>query len=56
MVYVTDIADASLVARAHRETFGHVMPASTLVQVSALLKPDMRVEVEAYAVIDKDQK
>ena len=56
VVYVTDIADTSLVARAHRETFGHVMPASTLVQVSALLKPNMRVEVEAYAVIDKDQK
>ena len=55
LVYVTDIADASFVARAHRETFEHVMPASTLVQVAALLQPNMRVEVEAYAVIDKEE-
>jgi len=48
---VIDIADAELVACAHSEAFGHVLPASTLVQVSALLKPAMRVEVEAYAII-----
>ena len=56
VVYVTDIADAALVARAHRETFGHIMPASTLVQVAALLQLNMRVEVEAYAVIDEEEK
>ncbi len=56
VVYVTDIADAALVARAHRETFGHIMPASMLVQVAALLQPNMRVEVEAYAVIDEEEK
>ncbi len=32
------------------------MPASTLVQVAALLQPNMRVEVEAYAVIDEEEK
>ncbi|HWK47568.1 MAG TPA: RidA family protein [Stellaceae bacterium] len=52
VVYVTDIADATLVARAHREAFGHILPVSTLVQVSALLDPAMRVEIEAYAIID----
>ena len=51
VVYVTDMADAYLVARAHREVFGNVMPASTLVQVAALLQPNMRVEIETYAVI-----
>jgi len=56
VVYVTDIADASLVAQAHCETFGHVMPASTLVQVAALLQSNMRVEVEAYAVIEEEEK
>lgn len=56
VVYITDIVDASLVARAHRETFGHIMRASTLVQVAALLQPNMRVEVEAYAVIDEKEK
>jgi len=55
VVYVIDIADAELVARAHSEAFGHVLPASTLVQVSALLKPSMRVEVEAYAIIDNKE-
>jgi enamine deaminase RidA (YjgF/YER057c/UK114 family) len=55
VVYVIDIADAALVARAHRGTFGHIMPASTLVQVAALLQPNMRVEVEA-AVIDEEEE
>lgn len=36
VVYVVDITDAPLVARAHAETFGQVRPASTLVQVAAL--------------------
>ena len=50
VAYVTDIADAELVARAHRESFGEILPAATLVQVSALLDPRMNVEIEAYAV------
>ncbi|MFY1690266.1 RidA family protein [Plantactinospora sp. WMMB782] len=50
VTYVTDIADADLVAQAHREVLGQVRPAATLVAVSALLDPRMRVEIEAYAV------
>ena len=53
VIYVTDIGDADLVGRAHNEVFGSVRPASTMVQVSALIQPEMRVEVEAYAVIDE---
>ena len=52
VIYVTDIRDAELVGRAHREVFGDVRPASTMVQVSALVRPEMRVEIEAYAVIE----
>ena len=52
VVYLTDIDDAELVGRAHREVFGDVRPASTMVQVVALVRPEMRVEIEAYAVID----
>ena len=37
----------------HTEVFGHVRPASTMVQVSALIRPEMRVEIEAYAVINE---
>jgi enamine deaminase RidA (YjgF/YER057c/UK114 family) len=51
VTYVTDIDDAMLVARAHREVFGEVRPAATLVQVLALLGGDrVKVEIEAYAV------
>jgi enamine deaminase RidA (YjgF/YER057c/UK114 family) len=50
VAYVTDIGDAALVARAHRETFGDVRPAATMVQVSALIDPRMKVEIEAYAI------
>jgi enamine deaminase RidA (YjgF/YER057c/UK114 family) len=53
VIYVTDIRDADLVGRAHSEMFGNVHPASTMVQVSALIQPEMRVEIEAYAVIDE---
>jgi enamine deaminase RidA (YjgF/YER057c/UK114 family) len=51
VAYVTDMADADLVARAHREVFDDVRPAATMVAVSALLDPKMRVEIEAYAIV-----
>jgi len=51
VAYVTDMADADLVARAHREVFDDVRPAATMVAVSALLDPRMRVEIEAYAIV-----
>ena len=51
VIYVTDIGDADLVGWAHSEVFGGVRPASTMVQVSALVRPEMRVEIEAYAVV-----
>jgi len=53
VIYVTDIGDAELVGRAHREVFGDTRPASTMVQISALIQPQMRVEIEVYAVVDK---
>ena len=54
-IYVTDIADWEAVARAHREAFGSVRPASTLVEVSRLADPEMLVEIEADAVVADDQ-
>jgi enamine deaminase RidA (YjgF/YER057c/UK114 family) len=53
VTYVTDIADMELVARAHQEAFGDVRPAATLVEVSRLIDPAMKVEIEAYAVVDE---
>lgn len=51
VVYVTDMADAPLVAQAHAEDFGTVRPASTLVQVAGLTPPTARVEIEVTAVV-----
>jgi enamine deaminase RidA (YjgF/YER057c/UK114 family) len=51
VVYLREITDADLVARAHREAFGEVRPASTLVQVTSMLRPWQKVEIEAYAKI-----
>ena len=51
VIYVTNIDDADLVGRAHREVFGDIRPASTMVQVSGLIRPEMLVEIEAYAVV-----
>lgn len=50
--YLVDIATQDDFARAHREAFGDVRPASTLVEVSRLATPEMLVEIEADAVID----
>ena len=50
VVYVKDIADAPDVARAHAQAFGEIRPASTMVQVVAMLRPWHRVEIEAYAI------
>ena len=48
-IYVTNIADFEEVAREHAERFGDVRPASTLVEVSNLVAPDLVVEIEADA-------
>ncbi|PSQ18457.1 hypothetical protein BRD00_05205 [Halobacteriales archaeon QS_8_69_26] len=51
-IYVTDADDWPAIGRAHAETFGDHPPAATLVEVNAMVDPEMLVEVEAEAVVD----
>lgn len=50
--FVTDVDDWEAVGRAHSEAFDEVRPATTMVEVSGLVDPDMLVEMEAVAVVD----
>lgn len=52
VTYVTDMGDASEVARAHKAMFDEIRPVSTLIEVSALAEPGFTVEIEVYAIID----
>jgi len=52
-MFITDPADADLVGRAHGAIFGDIRPAATMVVVSALLRPEWKVEIEAEAIIEK---
>lgn len=51
-IYLTDISQWEAVGRAHGEVFRHILPASTMVQVCALVSPDMLVEIEAEAILE----
>jgi enamine deaminase RidA (YjgF/YER057c/UK114 family) len=51
-IYVTDISQWESVGRAHGEMFGEIFPATTMVEVSALVDPDMLVEIEADAIVE----
>ena len=50
-IYLVDVADWEAVARAHREAFGAVRPAATMLEAGRLLDPAMLVEIEADAVV-----
>lgn len=51
-IFVTDISRWEEVGRAHREFFGKIKPATTMVEVSALIRPEAMVEIEFTAVVD----
>jgi len=50
-IYVTHIGDWELIGRAHGAVFGSIRPATSMVEVSRLISPEMLVEIEADAII-----
>ncbi len=50
-IYLTDIAHFEAVGRVHGEFFGEIRPANSTLQVTAFVKPEWLVEIEADAVI-----
>ncbi len=51
-MYVTDISKWEEIGRAHGEFFGEIKPATTMVEVSKLISPEILVEIEFSAVAE----
>lgn len=53
-MFITDAADADAIGAVHGEIFRDVRPASTMVVISALLRPEWRIEIEAEALLEHE--
>lgn len=54
-IYTTDISQWEEIGRAHGKFFKEIKPVTTMIEVKALISPEMLVEIEATAIIENDQ-
>jgi enamine deaminase RidA (YjgF/YER057c/UK114 family) len=53
-IFVTEMSQWEEVGRAHGEVFGNIRPVATMVEVTALIRPDLIVEIEATAILNSE--